>query len=161
MAEYCDLIFADDVLTAITHPELEVVEELAILESEGVPRDLAVLGLGSEITESKNLIIMADETAGGAFRREPKAHRKSVLQEEKRDDIMAQMNEQKDKPGTQECGVVDQARCRLPYPEVDEMKVLGVSLDRRLGYNKHIDNILDKAKIRLAEMSGLTGSNEQ
>ena len=156
-AMYYDAMFADDIITAITHPALGVAKELSVLEAEEIPQDLAALRLRTETAKSQNFIIAPGTTVGKAFRRIPDAYKRGDMQVQKRDDTLELMSKQVDPVEGGRLAEYDRVQEGLPYKVVEEMKILGVTLDKRMSFRGHVAQILEKVQARLAILRRLAG----
>ena len=100
---------------------------------------------------------MPSDTVCEAFRRISRAHRKVALQTKGREAAVEAMCKQQTDALSPEMTEHERNQAGQPYQIVEEMKILGIVLDRRLIFRGHIEQISDRAKVGLAILGKLAG----
>ena len=145
----CVLVYADDVICALAHENLRVIETAAEKAASACEGELGSLGLGSESDKSENLLLEPNFGEDGIFRRHATGLGAGGTE---RPAIQPQrIGEQADALRTAHPNVV------LPYKVVTGMRVLGVFFDNRFCFQKQLESILDRSRVRMAIVKRVSG----
>ena len=157
---FLDSLYADDILCAIAHKNLQTLEQAAHVSANAYADSLGDLGLAATAPKSENFIISRNAEEETLFRRnweEIQQHRNPP--EGSLDPAGAPAMESSERPPTpaQPTEAPTQQHLALPYTEVAKMKILGAAFDREFSLNDHYSRILEKARIRMSIIARLSG----
>ena len=157
-AEYCDLVYADDVISAIARRNREVVTQAANEDAGYLKQGFAGLGLGSTLPKSFNFLMASPDTTGGFFRRFPLAFRDSDKRIMKEDD-----EPERKRLGDRGAGATEVAAGHptppetFPYRTAATVTALGAISDDRFSFAQQAWSIIDRAKVRWAILPRISG----
>ena len=152
------LLYADDVVCAIAHHHLIRLCELARLLGGECVTQLKRLGLWSECAKSANFVMSPNYGGSDLFRRGKKGGGGEGLATGVTG-AQPQISRTNDGNGYEVTETGDCAHLRLPYPEVEEMRILGVIFDCDFSFERHFTRICEKTRVRMAILGRLATSS--
>ena len=131
-ANFLDSLYADDILRAIKHPNLDVLVRASHASATAYEEALGELGLATTVLKSENFLMDEANGADGLFRRNADDPLQSTNQTHQ-NPAEAQLHslechntdEKEDNPENKERPTPTETQPALPYSEVSRMKVCG------------------------------------
>ena len=148
------LIYADDVVLLLLHTDLTRVVEAADLLARDVNAVFHSLGLKLRKEKSCNILLSFLSFVGGLYRRNEKM---SPPDASKRDAALNTFDNQISFEEMLPEGVIPpEIKNRLPFQYAFRTRILGLFLDGQMNYSLHVQNILERARVRHGILAKLT-----
>ena len=158
MATFCELPFLDDIVCAIWRPRLALLRHLAHVKADRVPGELAALGPRTTRQKSQNFIMAPQTLAGPLLRRRRNADPRSVLEVGRRDLDLELLHVSARGTDGQELSECALTNCGLPHQDTEAIEILDAISDRGFRFEFRAGSSVSRAKIRIASMRKLAGS---
>ena len=139
----------------MAHSRKEILIQEAGLESVDSKELLAQKGLDATREKSANMPLLPNETLHGFFRRTPNGHQAAAMELKKREKVLGTAEDTSSDDGEMGDHV---STSNLPYTRVTQLKILGVTFHRKMGFTTHIGNAIDIIGVRQSSPGVMGGS---